>query len=436
MTLRFRLAATVALAATLAVALVSVVLFAVQSRLLFLAQADRLAAASRIVQAQQDFRSGELRLTRTSGLTGDVEARLEVLGAEVARSDAFPDVKANLAAGLYDVSGRPVLVQRVDVLGSVGTLTVTTSTPTLEAPRSAFGRALVVTAPLALVLAGLTGWFVSGRLLRPVRTLEREARRVGHSGDLERPMPGASPHDELGRLALALQDAFRAVAATRRRETDFLRAASHDLRGPLAAMRSRVGATLARPRDAEYLERELREVDADVARLARLANHLLLLARDPASLRFEEVDVAAIAADAVDRARERSPDTDVNLDAPRSLRVRGDAVLLEQLAENLVSNALRHAPGANVDVAVRGDGDAVTLSVSDDGPGVSRDVLARLGEPFFRPDAARSGEGSGLGLALARRVAELHGGALTLRSEQGGGFEATATLRRAEVSTR
>ncbi|PYE52889.1 HAMP domain-containing sensor histidine kinase [Deinococcus yavapaiensis] len=436
MTLRFRLALTVALAATLAVALVAVVLFAALNRFLFYAQADRLGAAARIVQAQQDFRSGEVRLTRTSGLTGDVEARLEVLGAEVARSSAFPNVKANLPTGLYDVDGRPVLVQHVEVLGNVGTLTVTTNTRVLEAPRNAFGRALIVTAPLALLLAGLAGGFVSGRLLRPVRVLERAARRVGESGDLEGPMPGASQHDELGRLALALQEAFRAVAATRRRETDFLRAASHDLRGPLAAMRSRIGATLARPRDAAYLERELREVDADVARLGRLANHLLLLARDPGSLRFVDVDVSAIAANAVDRARERAPDTDVNLDAPKSATVRGDAVLLEQLVENLVSNALKHALGASVDVVVRAEGDAVTLSVRDDGPGVESGVLARLGEAFYRPDAARSGEGSGLGLALARRVAELHGGTLVLQSAHGDGFTATATVRRESVSTR
>lgn len=210
-----------------------------------------------------------------------------------------------------------------------------------------------------------------------------------------------------------------------------MRAAAHDLRSPLAALTARVDATLARDREAGRYRAELREIGTDIARLATLADHLLLLARDASAMTRESVPLRDLAADAVDRARELDPEADVDLVAPQAVTVAGDRVLLGQAIWNLTVNAVRHAPGATVTVTVGDGSGGATVEVRDDGPGVPPDVLARLGEPFYRPDASRSAAGGqsghGLGLALVRRAAGLHGGSLTLESAPGKGF--TATLR-------
>ncbi|MDB5046286.1 MAG: histidine kinase, partial [Deinococcus sp.] len=243
-----------------------------------------------------------------------------------------------------------------------------------------------------------------------------------------RPVPGAGQGDELARLALTLQGTFGGLADAREREQAFLRAAAHDLRSPLAAVHARVEGTLARERDAARYRDELREVGTDMTRLATLTNHLLLLARDAEAMGRTPVPLRDLAADAVDRARELSPEADVDLLAPAPVSVQGDRVLLGQAIWNLTMNAVRHASGATITVCVEAEAGGATVTVQDDGPGVSAGVLARLGEAFYRPDAARSGEGHGLGLAIVRRAAELHGGTLTLESAPGAGFTAKLHL--------
>ncbi|MDL2345935.1 HAMP domain-containing sensor histidine kinase, partial [Deinococcus sp. MIMF12] len=166
---------------------------------------------------------------------------------------------------------------------------------------------------------------------------------------------------------------------------------AHDLRSPLAALTARVDAALTRDRGPERYRAELRELGTDLTRLSTLTNHLLLLARDPAALSREAVPLRDLAAEAVDRARELSPEADVDLIAPQALTAYGDRVLLGQAVWNLTANALLHAPGAAVTVTVRGDGSGgAEIEVRDDGPGVDAPTLARLGEAFYRPDASRA----------------------------------------------
>lgn len=231
-----------------------------------------------------------------------------------------------------------------------------------------------------------------------------------------------------------MQSSFARLADSRDREQAFLRAAAHDLRSPLAALQARVDSTLARERDPERYRQDLREVGRDITRLSTLANHLLLLARDPSAMAKAPVPLRDLAAEAVDRARELAPEADVDLYAPQPVIITGDRVLLGQAIWNLTMNAVKHAPEATVTVSVQSNPDGgASVSVQDDGPGVSANTLERLGEAFYRPDASRTGDGHGLGLALARRAAELHGGQLTLDSAPGKGFKATLHLPNTEV---
>lgn len=447
LTLRARLALWAALATALAVGLVAAGLFVVVNRYLRAAQVEGLQSAASVVQERVEgavdraagpfgsvvLTGGDLkRLADADEQTRNLEVRLSGRGGSV-QTPRFPrEVGTNLPPDVYALGDRLLVVRplrRGDAL-----LTVVSDARVLSQARRAFGQALGWLLPTALGLSLLLGWTVAGRLLAPVRTLEGAAREIGAGGDLRRPVPGAGEGDELSRLALTLQGAFARLANARDREQDFVRAAAHDLRSPLAALTARVDATLARDRDPERYRLELREIGADITRLSGLANHLLLLARDPAAMTRGEVPLRDLAADAVDRARELGPEVDVDLIAPGPVKVWGDRVLLGQAVWNLTANAALHAPGATVTVTVRGDGaGGGVVEVRDDGPGVPADVLARLGEAFYRPDASRavSGPGAGghgLGLALVRRAAELHGGRLMLESVPGAGFTVTLHL--------
>ncbi|GAA0513103.1 HAMP domain-containing sensor histidine kinase [Deinococcus depolymerans] len=458
LTLRARLALWAALATGLAVVLVAAGLFVSVNGFLRQAQEQRLLS---VVGAVQGRVEALLRPAEDADLLG---ALLGV--ATVSQSDLERLADAVDRRG---VELRLVAVQRGE-LTSVGTrsfpggvpltlrpgpggylsadrahlilvrplrgdalLQVAVDARSLSEARQAFTQALTWLLPLALLLSLLVGWVVAGRLLRPVRTLENAARAVGEGGDLRRPLPGAGHGDELARLALTLQQSFARLADAREREQGFLRAAAHDLRSPLAALTARVEGTLARDRDAARYRADLQEIGTDITRLSTLANHLLLLARDPGAVQRAPVPLRDLAADAVDRARELDPLADVDLAASGPVTVPGDRVLLGQAIWNLTTNAVRHAPQATVTVTVQATPGGATVTVRDDGPGVDAATLARLGEAFYRPDASRAADasgvgGHGLGLALARHVAQLHGGTLELRSAPRQGFTATLHL--------
>lgn len=457
LTLRARLAVWAALATGLAVALVAAGLFWSVNGFLRQAQEARLLS---VVGAVQGRVEGLLRPGRDDlvgallGVATVSQRDLERVADGVDRQGVDLRLVASRGAELVSVgtasfpAGVPLTLRAgpggylsadgahlilVRPLRGDAALQVAVDARSLAEARQAFVRALVWLLPLALLFSLLVGWVVAGRLLRPVRALENAARSVGESGDLRVPLPGAGDGDELARLALTLQQSFARLADARDREQGFLRAAAHDLRSPLAALTARVEGTLARDRDAGRYRADLREIGTDITRLSTLANHLLLLARDPGAVQRAPVPLLDLAADAVDRARELDPLADVDLVAGGPVTVAGDRVLLGQAIWNLTTNAVRHAPQATVTVTVQGGPGGATVTVQDDGPGVDAATLARLGEAFYRPDASRAADasgvgGHGLGLALARHVAALHGGTLELRSAPGQGFTAALHL--------
>ncbi|WP_189008304.1 sensor histidine kinase [Deinococcus malanensis] len=456
LTLRARLALWAALATGLATLLVAAGLFVAVGRFLRQAQEQRLLSATTAVHGRVEDtlrRQAESGVALLLGYQLDVATLQRLLendpqsrrdldvrvvahqGGQLAQvqTPRFPEgVRRDLRPGAYLTVGGTHLILVRPLLGNQALLQVATDARALSDAQRAFARALAWLLPVSLLLALGVGWTVAGRLLRPVRTLEQAARQVGESGELRRALPGAGTTDELSRLALTLQGSFERLADARDREQAFLRAAAHDLRSPLAALSARVEGSLARDRDAARYRSDLREIGTDLTRLATLTNHLLLLARDPSAVARAPVPLRDLAADAVDRARELT-EADVDLHAPQPVTVQGDRVLLGQAVWNLTMNAVRHAPGATVTVTVSEDATGAAVTVRDDGPGVDEATLARLGEAFYRPDASRTGDhlglgGHGLGLALARRAAELHGGTLTLRSAPGGGFTAVLWL--------
>jgi two-component system, OmpR family, sensor kinase len=249
---------------------------------------------------------------------------------------------------------------------------------------------------------------LSGRILRPVRDVSTTARRISAGGSGERLT--SRPHD--GDLA-EMVDAFNtmldeleaALAGSRR----FLADAAHQLRTPVAGMRASVG-TLMRTDDGAERDRMLDHLARESARTSRLLSSLLRVARldraEPPTV--EDVDLVAVAEEAVEHQRALAPQLDLAVRASGDVVARADAVSIREALGNLVDNAARHASSMVVVDLSRGER-AVTIHVTDDGPGVPDHQRERIFERFVSLDGAG---GSGLGLPIARAIAVLHGGGL------------------------
>ncbi|MEU2722679.1 sensor histidine kinase [Streptomyces smyrnaeus] len=269
---------------------------------------------------------------------------------------------------------------------------------------------------LLLVVAGVT-WLVTRRALRPVEGIRQEMSAITASTDLTRRVPEPDARDEVARLARTTNETLAALEASVERQRRFVADASHELRSPIASLRTQLEVAAAHP---ELLD--LDEAVEDTVRLQTLAADLLLLARLDAGERPAEGRVALDALVQEHVAQRVADPHPVRVGALESGEVRGSAGQLSRVLANLLDNAQRHA-ASQVSVAVRREGDGLALSVQDDGEGVPEGERERIFERFVRLDAARSRDegGAGLGLAIARDVAERHGGSLRVEGPTGDG---------------
>ncbi|MGW5031182.1 sensor histidine kinase [Streptomyces nigra] len=306
-----------------------------------------------------------------------------------------------------------------------GKFTVYAGAP-LAAERSAVGTAttaMLIGFPLLLaVVAGAT-WLVTRRALSPVEGIRREMAAITASEDLARRVPVPATHDEVARLALTTNETLAALESSVERQRRFVADASHELRSPIASLRTQLEVGAAHP--------ELLDLDGavtDTVRLQTLAADLLLLARldageRPGDARF---DLGALARE---HAEGRAGVTVTADEVP----VAGSRAQVGRVLTNLLDNARRHARSA-VTVGVRAEGEWAVVAVADDGDGVPEADRERIFERFVRLDEARSRDdgGAGLGLAIARDVAVRHGGTLTVGRAPAGGALFELRLPRAQ----
>jgi signal transduction histidine kinase len=195
---------------------------------------------------------------------------------------------------------------------------------------------------------------------------------------------------------------------------------AHDLRSPISRLRSRIEVALMQPPDAGATRAVLEETVRDIDHVLAMFNALLTIAVAESGApreRFADVDLAAIAADAVETYEPAAEEKGLllALDAPGPVRLRGEPHLLAQALAHLLDNAVKYVPSpGRVAVRVAADGTRARLEVADDGPGLPEAFRARAFERFSRVEASRTTPGSGLGLSLVRAVARLHGGDVTL----------------------
>ncbi|MEU5283553.1 HAMP domain-containing sensor histidine kinase [Streptomyces sp. NPDC020755] len=301
------------------------------------------------------------------------------------------------------------------------TLTVHAGAPLAaeqEAVNTVRGAMLTGLPVLLVVVAGVT-WLVTRRALRPVEGIRREMAAITASEDLARRVPEPGSRDEIAALARTTNETLTVLEASVERQRRFVADASHELRSPIASLRTQLEVAEAHP--------ELLDVPgavADTVRLQVLAADLLLLARLDAGEKpgSATVELGALVREEVSqRTGDRIA---VGVEAPEggAFEVSGSRGQLSRVIGNLLDNAQRHAEGS-VAVSVAADGRGVRVEVRDDGAGVPEDERERIFERFVRLDDARSRDdgGAGLGLAIARDVASRHGGTLTVHAAAEGG---------------
>ncbi|GAA4233566.1 signal transduction histidine kinase [Streptosporangium album] len=265
---------------------------------------------------------------------------------------------------------------------------------------------------LLLLVAALT-WLAVGRALAPVSAIRAEMADITAS-DLHRRVPVPRSGDEIARLAETMNRTLDRLELAVDRHKRFVADAAHELRSPLAILRTRLELAPSVPLAADAL--------TDVERIQALTSDLLLLARldagEPAC--HGEVDLGQVAAEEATRSRPR-PEVRVELDVAADVVVRGSAEELRRMVANLTDNAVRHA-GSMVTVRLAMDGAGAVLDVCDDGPGIAAEQREVVFDRFVRLDEARNRDsgGSGLGLAIARDIAVRHGGSLKV-VEKGSG---------------
>lgn len=286
---------------------------------------------------------------------------------------------------------------------------------------------LGIALPLALLLSALIGDQVARAALRPVERIRVQAARIGES-DLGQRLPEPGTRDELDRLAGTMNALLGRLAGAVERERRIVGDASHELRTPIAVLRTRIDVALRGEPDPRRHHAALVEAQADVRRLAQLADDLLVLARADQGrlpLRLEPLDVQDLLEQAVERhlataaAAGRAVVSSVEIEGGAVLL--GDPDRLAQVLDNLIVNALRHGAGSITLRARAAAGDAVALEVHDEGPGFATELLLRAFERFAQSDDAEGGAGSGLGLAIVETIAQAHGGTATAANDPDGG---------------
>ncbi len=287
---------------------------------------------------------------------------------------------------------------------------------------------LLATVPVILILSAVGARWVARRSLQPFGDMLAQLQQI-RSSSLGRRLPVRGTGDEVDRLGEAVNEMLADMSRAFSLVTEFTGDAAHELRTPLARLAAVLETSLDRQLSPAKAREVMDEAYEETMRLRRLIDDLMLLSRlDSGEVEGEmvPVDLADVLADMEELWSAAAEEKNIHVEVTRapSLLVEGRPALLRRLLANLVDNALRHTPaGGSIRVAASATEGSVEVVVSDSGPGIAPEEIPKLFNRFYRSDSGRGREtgGTGLGLSICSKVAELHGGVISIDTGQGRG---------------
>ena len=287
----------------------------------------------------------------------------------------------------------------------------------------AAARAVIFGVPIALVVAAAGGYLLARKALEPVTRMSMRAREIG-AGTLDQRIPIVNDRDELGFLAVTLNELLQRLQRAFESQKRFMADASHELRTPVSIIQGEADVALARSdRDAAEYRATIEVMRRAALNLTRIVQNLFLLARGDAGTypisksRFYVDEALAESARAM-RSAASAKRISLKCACPSDLPMFADEELVRRVFLNLIDNAVKFTPeDGSVSVRARRDGDTYRIEISDTGPGIPPVDQPHIFERFFRADSTRRrAAGAGLGLAIAKWIAEVHGGSVALQS--------------------
>ncbi|HET6884719.1 MAG TPA: HAMP domain-containing sensor histidine kinase, partial [Rubrobacteraceae bacterium] len=373
-------------------------------------------------------------LVDTADLAGQGKRREAIWRQALASGEA--------ASGTVELSDDDHYVYAVPVAPEEGPARVVEAGRSYESAREAievFVTVLVAGIGAAFLLSICGAYLLARAALRPVEAVTRAAGRMGE-GDLSKRLPVANPGDEIGRLAdtingllSRLEAAFIRREEALERQRRFAADASHELRTPLTSIsgHARMLDEWALEEDPARAKRSVGAIRREASRMRDLVESLLVLTRgdEGVGLEIGRHDLAAIAEEAAQAAAAGGKVSVEYVRPEREVAATFDRGRVLQVASILLDNAVRYTPeGGSVAVRVREEGDLAVLEIADTGAGIPEDQLPLIFERFHRADPSRADGGAGLGLSIARQIAESHGGEIKVWSKPDQGSTFTLLL--------
>ena len=303
---------------------------------------------------------------------------------------------------------------------------------------------LLAGSSVVTVIAFGIGWMLAGITLRPIDRVTQTAQAIGVERDFGRRVEYVGPNDEIGRLATTLNAMLTELQAAYRQAEQALQAqrrlvadASHELRTPLTTIRGNLSLLQREPPiSSEDRVASLADMVEECERLMRLVNNLLVLARADAGrpLRIEPVLLKPLIEEVCRQAQHLDSGRPIDTAGVRDVAVAANRDALKQVLLILLDNALKYTPAeGTIDITTMLEDERVVVSVRDSGVGIAPAVLPHIFKRFYRGDTARTGEGAGLGLAIAKTLIEAQHGTITVESAGGRGTVVTLALPQAAL---
>ena len=290
--------------------------------------------------------------------------------------------------------------------------------------RSAYEQTLfIITIPIIILLASISGYFITRRAFAPVREIINTTNEIEKDADFSRRIPLGNSRDEIYELSESINRMFDKIEDVVGREKQFTSDVSHELRTPITVIRSLSEYAME---DSEYVPKALEVINRESRRMTSLISNLLMLARSDAGRlkpNYETLDLSEVVEDIVAMKEKDAEDSGVKMElrAGEILPVSTDRDMATRIMLNLLDNAIKYVtkPGGRVIVDIHRDGDDIVCLVADNGEGIPSEEADKIWQRFYRRDKTRSGEDStGLGLAMTESLSKALGGSTRLLDEE------------------